>query len=222
MVTLAPNSGNCAVLETPMIPRHRSEELLHAVRGGDSIACRAFIEEHMPRMTAVARRFFRCEHECADVVQEAFVSVLRSLHSFEGGASISTWLHRIVVNVCLMKIRAQSRRTQVSLDNLLPAFDEKGGHLHPVHRWSEEPLHAVGTRELRERVRESIDQLPDGYREVLILRDIEEMDTEETARTLGISVANVKVRLHRARQAVRTLLEPYVAPASPGTCMEAA
>jgi len=197
-------------------------DTLGAIRAGDPVACRTFIEQHLPRMMGVARRFFRCEHECADVAQDALVSVVRSLHSFEGEASVSTWLHRIVVNACLMRIRSRSRRPQISLDSLLPAFDDAGNHTCAVSRWSDEPIHVAGKQELRDRVRQCIDQLPDGYREVLILRDMEELDTEETARILGISVANVKVRLHRARQAIRTLLDPFMVSIQSGESVQAA
>ncbi|MCI0348669.1 MAG: sigma-70 family RNA polymerase sigma factor, partial [Acidobacteriales bacterium] len=112
---------------------------------------------------------------------------------------------------CLMKLRSQKRRAALSLDVLVPSFDEEGNHAHPVSPWPDRGIEHVERKETRKIVRECIDMLPDDYRSILILRDIEELDTDETAAMLGISQAAVKTRLHRARQALRTLLEPVLA-----------
>lgn len=182
--------------------------LLARVRCGDQIACQEFVRRHAGAMLAVARRFLRCEQEAADAVQDAFLSAFRSIHEFSGGSKLSTWLHRIVVNVCLMKLRSARSRPARSIESLLPSFDDTGHHVHRVSAWSESPPQRLHASELREKVRECINDLPDTYRTVLLLRDIEELDTGETAERLSISQAAVKVRLHRARQALRTLLEP--------------
>jgi RNA polymerase sigma-70 factor (ECF subfamily) len=168
------------------------------------------VRRHSGRMLAVARRFLRTEEDSADAVQEAFLSAFRSLKAFEGNSSLGTWLHRIVVNVCLMKLRARSRGREVPMDDLLPTFDDTGHHSHPVRVWEDNALARLTQAETRARVRACIDRLPDLYREVLLLRDIEEIDTEQTARMLSIHVGAVKTRLHRARQALRTLLEPMM------------
>jgi RNA polymerase sigma-70 factor (ECF subfamily) len=96
----------------------------------------------------------------------------------------------------------------ISIDELLPAFDDSGHHLHPVAPWSEQPCNRMERAEMQKQVRACIDLLPDDHRMVLLLRDLEELDTEQTATVLGISVPAVKTRLHRARQALRSLLEP--------------
>src|SRR5262249_45650905 len=145
---------------------------------------------------------------CADALQDAFLAAFRSIGSFEGSSGIGTWFYRIVVNACLGKLRSQYRHRECSIDELLPAFDESGHHLHPVSQWSDQAYSCIVSAETRTLVRECIDRLPDSYRSILLLRDIEELDTEQTAVLLGISVTNVKTRLHRARQALRTLLEP--------------
>jgi RNA polymerase sigma-70 factor (ECF subfamily) len=162
-------------------------------------------------MLAVARRFLGCEADSDDAVQDAFVSAFQSLDTFAGNARLATWLHRIVVNHCLMKLRQRKRRRTVSLDGLLPTFDETGHHTRPVTPWAQHPEERLSQAETRAQVRASIDRLPEPYRVVLLLRDIEERDTEETAELMGISRAAVKTRLHRARQALRTLLEPVFA-----------
>lgn len=141
-------------------------------------------------------------------MQDAFLSAFRSLGSFAGNSRLGTWLHRIVVNHCLMRLRRRSRRPTVPLDDLLPAFDEDGRHARPVAPWPDPASDPLERAETRARVRECIDRLPDAYRAVFHLRDIEGLDTDEAARLLGTSRGVVKTRLHRARQALRTLLEP--------------
>jgi RNA polymerase sigma-70 factor (ECF subfamily) len=141
-------------------------------------------------------------------VQDALVSAFASIYQFRASSQLYTWLHRIVVNACLMKLRSQKRRATVSLDALLPTFDEVGNHSHPVSSWTSDAIEHIERRETRTLVRDYIDRLPDDYRTILILRDIEELDTDETAAVLKLSRAAVKTRLHRARQALRSLLEP--------------
>jgi RNA polymerase sigma-70 factor (ECF subfamily) len=188
--------------------------LLARIRDGDECASEAFVRQHAGRMLAVARRFLRSEEDSADAVQDAFLSAFRSLDGFEGNSAVGTWLHRIVINVCLMRRRAQSRSREVRIEELLPTFDETGHHSRSVQPWEDPTLGRLTQAETRAQVRSCIDRLPDPYRQVLLLRDIEELDTERTARHLGISPGAVKTRLHRARQALRTLLEPVVGIAS--------
>ena len=184
--------------------------LLERIRGGDERACEALVRQHGGRLLAVAGRFLRTEEDSADAVQDAFLSAFRSLEGFDRNSTLGTWLHRIVVNVCLMRLRARSRSREVRMDDLLPTFDETGHHSHPVRAWEGDALARLTRAETRAHVRACIDRLPDPYREVLVLRDIEELDTEQTAQHLGINPGAVKTRLHRARQALRTLLEPLV------------
>jgi RNA polymerase sigma-70 factor (ECF subfamily) len=185
-------------------------ELLARVRRGDEPACEEFVRRFGGALFAVAGRLLRSEQDAADAVQEAFLAAFRSIHEFAGGSKISTWLHRIVVNACLMKLRSAKSRPTTSIEGLLPTFDETGHHARRIVAWEASPLERMHTEELRARVRECIDGLPEPYRVVLMLRDIEELDTSETAERLGISPAAVKVRLHRARQALRTLLDPIM------------
>jgi len=138
-------------------------------------------------------------------VQEALLSAFRAIGSFEGTARLTTWLHRIVVNAALMRLRSRRRRREDHIDDLLPRFDEDGRFAEPVVPWETDAL--LERHETRALVRRAIDRLPESYRTVLVLRDIEELDTEETAVALGLQVNAVKTRLHRARQALRTLIE---------------
>jgi RNA polymerase sigma-70 factor (ECF subfamily) len=166
-----------------------------------------FIRDYSGRLLAVAKRFLHRDEDAADAVQDALLSALQSRHTFDGNSTVYTWLYRIVVNVCLMKIRSRPRATTVPLDELLP-LEDHGCRRRPVSRVSEQAENRLEREELRAVVRACIDRLPDDYRTIVWLRDIEELDTNATAQLLDLSRAAVKTRLHRARQALRRLLEP--------------
>lgn len=150
-----------------------------------------------------------------DAVQETFLSAFKAIARFDHNARLGTWLHRIAVNACLMRLRTARRKPERAIDPLLPTFLPDGHATHPAAAWNLPPSAGIETRETQALVRTRIDELPDHYREVLLLRDIEELSTEETATLLGETQGAVKVRLHRARQALRTLLEPHFATPSP-------
>lgn len=193
--------------ESPEVEQTEAE-LIAKLRQGDARAYECLVRQYGPMLLAVARRIMRHEEDSADVVQDALLSAFRNLHTFQETARISTWLHRIVVNAALMKLRASGRRPSTSLDELLPQFDATGHHASGVARWTDNPLSQLSDAETRQQVRDSIDRLPEDYRIVILLRDIEQLDTEQTAQVLGISLPLVKTRLHRARQALRALLDP--------------
>jgi len=178
------------------------------LRAGDGEAFEALVRRETPRLLALARRLLRNEEDARDAVQDGFVSALRSLDGFGGRCQVSTWLHRITVNAALMKLRTRRRKPEGSIEDLLPGFLEDGHHARHPHEWRDTGEALLASREERDFVRAAIDRLPDSYRTVLLLRDIEDLDTAEVAQMLGVSDNVVKVRLHRARQALRTLLAP--------------
>lgn len=185
-------------------------ELVERLRARDDAAYELLVRTHTGRLLAVAQRLLRNEEDARDAVQEAFLSAFRSIDRFAGEARVGTWLHRILVNAALMKLRSRRRKPEQPIEDLLPTFLEDGHQEHPAAPWREPPDAALRRRELRLRVREAIDRLPESYRTVLLLRDIEELDTGETAAALALSESAVKTRLHRARQALRTLLDPQL------------
>lgn len=181
--------------------------LLAALRAGEESAFETLVRTQGGRMLSVARRFLGNDEDAQDAVQEAFLSAFKALAEFDGRSKLSTWLHRIVVNAALMKLRSQKRRPEQSIDDLLPKFKDDGHEAVPRTRWKNSDTEAERS-ETQRLIREQILTLPETYRTVLLLRDIEEHDTETVARMLDVSPAAVKVRLHRARQALRTLLDP--------------
>ena len=197
-------------MSTPTPEREDEAQLLAALRSGDESAYERIVRELGGRMLAVARRFVRQDDEAEDIVQEAFIQAFKNIDRFEGGSKLSTWLHRITVNAALMRLRKKSRRKEVAIEDLLPSFLDDGHRAEIGESWTERGEDVAIREETRTLVRESIDRLPDSYRNVLLLRDIEQLDTAETAETLGITVNATKTRLHRARQALRELLDPHL------------
>ena len=179
-------------------------ELVARLQRGDDAAFEAVVRLYGGRLLAVARRFLGNDADAQDAVQDAFVRAFKAIHTFEARAQLSTWLHRIVVNTALMKLRERRRKPTESIEELLPNFIDDGHQAVASRDWSDALLERKETAAL---VRDAIAMLPDQYREVLVLRDIEDRDTAETADLLGTTPNAVKIRLHRARQALRTLLD---------------
>ena len=188
--------------------------LIAQLRAGDEAAFEQVVRLYGGRLLAVARRIVGSDEDARDVVQDAFLNAFKSLDRFEGNAKLSTWLHRIAVNAALMKLRTRKRKPEQSIETLLPAFLDDGHHEERFKSWDEPIDKIMERKEARELVRRQIDALPDSYRTVLVLRDIEGLDTEETANMLGLSVNATKIRLHRARQALRSLLAPHFGSAA--------
>ena len=185
--------------------------LVAALRTGEEWAFDAVIRLYGPRLLAVARRMCTNEEDARDVLQSAYLNAFRSLHAFAGSAQLSTWLHRIVVNTALMRLRTRRRKPEESIEALLPAFQEDGHHVEQFSDWGMPADRLLERESVRSTVRACIAQLPDTYREVLMLRDIEELPTAEVAALLHVTPNTVKVRLHRARQALSTLLRRELA-----------
>ena len=193
--------------------------LVAALRQGHDWAFEMVVRTYGGRLYAVARRICRNDEDARDVVQSAYLSAFRSLDRFEGASQLSTWLHRIVVNVALMRLRSRRRKPEESLESLLPAFHADGHHVEEFSDWTIPVDRLLEREEICATVRNCIALLPDNYRQVLLLRDIEELSTGDVATVLSMTPTAVKVRLHRARQALSTLLRRNLRPsetASPG------
>jgi len=182
-------------------------DFIGRLQAGDDEACEMLVRKFGGPMLSVAKRYMRDEEEARDVVQEAFLQAFRAIGTFRAESRLSTWLHRITVTTALMKLRSRRRRREESIDDLLPTFSEDGHRVESCREWEEDPEEALGRQQTRAIVRNCIARLPKSYRIVLTLRDIDDVDTREAADILGISETAVKVRLHRARQALRELLD---------------
>jgi RNA polymerase sigma-70 factor (ECF subfamily) len=184
------------------------EPLLSRLRAGEAAAFEELVRAETGRLLAVTRRILPTEDDARDAVQDAFLFAFRSLDRFQGQSRLSTWLHRIAVNAALMKLRTKRRKREEPIDPLLPSYLDDGHHAARFAKW-DDPTEMIERAENKALIRRLIGELPDAYRTVLLLRDIEGLDTEETAKLLETTPNAVKVRLHRARQALRTLLAPH-------------
>ncbi len=151
--------------------------------------------------------------DAEEVAQETLLKVFQSFDQLREPEHVRSWVFRIAKNACLMKRRRSvfAPKQELSLDEFLPAMEHEGGQVKiEIADWSQLPDERVLQTELGDVLRKSIAELPDGYRSVLLLRDVEELSTEETAQILDMSADNVKTRLHRARLAVRQKLDQYL------------
>lgn len=181
--------------------------LLARIQAGDKTACAECIEQHSAAVYRLALRLMRNEAEAEDVVQETFVSAFKAIDSFEGHSRLATWLYRIANNVALMRLR----RVQPVLVAVDEPVREADGRETPreLFDWCCLPEQDFETAEARAELEGAIAALPESLRSVFVLRELEGLSTEEAAEALGISVDNVKTRLHRARLRLRERLSEY-------------
>lgn len=187
------------------------KELLDCLRNGENRCYEILVRRFGPQVLKTAKRYLRSEADAADCFQETFLAIFESINKFEQRSSFNTWIRGIAVNQCLMRIRAQGRRKEDSIEHLLPVFDENGNRIRSFTANRTSAIaDSIDTSQTKIIVREKINELPDDYRLVLLLRDIDGYSTNETATILGIKVNAVKTRLHRARSALRSLLKPVL------------
>ncbi|MCI0518538.1 MAG: sigma-70 family RNA polymerase sigma factor [Woeseiaceae bacterium] len=184
-------------------------ELVDCLRAGENRCYELFVRRFGPKVLAIARRYLRSIADADDCFQDTFMAIFDNIGTFEQRSSLGTWVRGVTVKQCLMRIRAAGRRREESIEHLLPEFDAHGSRVQTDHANRASGFgEALDESRLRLFVRAKIDDLPDDYRITLLLRDIDGYSTRETADILGIQVNAVKTRLHRARSALRSLLEP--------------
>jgi RNA polymerase sigma-70 factor (ECF subfamily) len=181
--------------------------LLASAAAGDAGALEALMSRHSARVYRLAYGISRNTADAEEIVQDVFLQMVLKGGSFEGRAALGTWLYRVTTNTALNKRRGKRHQMETSLDDVLPTFTadghREGDRAYLVADWSATPDRELLSGESRRILEEAIDRLPDHYRAVLVLKDVEELSNEEVAEAVGDSVAAVKTRLHRARMAVR-------------------
>jgi len=190
--------------------------LVERLRGGDTGALEILMERYASRVFRVARGIARTDADAEEVVQDVFLALARKIEGFEGRAAIGTWIYRVATNAALLKRRGKRHQVETSLEESLPVFKDDGHRDGPraylLADWSQTPERDLLEGETRAVLSRAIDQLPEAYRVVLILRDVEELSNEEAARILDESVSSIKSRLHRARMALREQVTRHLAP----------
>jgi RNA polymerase sigma-70 factor (ECF subfamily) len=178
------------------LKKAKDGELVRLAKQGDSRAFDELVTRYQNKIYRLARRMTPTEEDAEDVLQEAFVKAYKSLKGFKGESRFSTWLYRITVNLALMKLRKRKLDT-VPLDQPIETRD--GVVQRDIEDSGMDPLEKLIAAESREILDEAVADLPAGHRAVFVLRDVEKLSTEDTARVLGITVPAVKSRLHRTR-----------------------
>lgn len=184
------------------------ENLIARAKKGDFDAFEALITRYEDKVYRLAFRFMRNETEAKEIVQDTLLSVWRKLDSFKGDSQFGSWLFRVTANAALMRLRSQKRHAETSTEELPPGFLDKyqstyGQIMSYGENWSKRPDEELQSEELRRQIQTAVDQLPEIYRTVFLVRDVDGLSTEETAEALGLSIPTVKTRLHRARMALR-------------------
>lgn len=190
--------------------------LIDRLRAQDASVLEALMERHAPRVFRVAFGITRSHADAEEVVQDVFLTLFRKIHTFEGRAALGSWIYRVTTNAALQKRRGQRAAREVVLEPPLPAFNADGRRAgDPASRgadWSRTPEADLLSQEMRGILSKAMDGLPDQYRAVLVLRDIEGLSNEEVAQVVGDTVPAVKSRLHRARMALREELTRHLGP----------
>lgn len=167
--------------------------------------------DHAPRIYNLARRLMNNDADAEDVTQEVLLQVLRKLHTFRGDASLPTWLHRVTVNTALAHRKKKARRDAQQLpDPLEENFSGNGNHhTQAVRPWSVRPDQIALNRETHQVIEAAIAKLPENYRDIYVLSDVEGVPNSEIGEMLDLNLPAVKSRLHRARLLMRDALAPY-------------
>jgi RNA polymerase sigma-70 factor (ECF subfamily) len=181
--------------------------LVERLRGGDPAALDELMARYAQRVWRLARGVTRNDADAEEVVQDVFLTLSRKGDTFEGRSALGSWIYRVTMNAALNKRRGKRAEVEVSLEDMLPTYRSDGHRAgepgYVLMDWSRGPDAELLSAEARAVIRRTIDRLPARYRAVLVMRDIEELSTEETAAALGETVAAVKSTLHRARMALR-------------------
>ncbi len=197
-------------MASQITPETCDRELVHRAKAGDLDAFEVLTNRYERRVYSLALRMLRQEQDAEDVTQQTFLSVLENLGGFRGEASFSTWLLRIATHAALKIIRKRKGLDTIPLEEATEAADGLETVPHPeyIADWRRSPEELVHRNEIRRLLDEALARLDEKHRLVFLLRDVEGLSVKETADVLGLSEANIKVRLLRARLQLRELLTP--------------
>lgn len=184
-------------------------ELSRRLREQDESAYEELLNLYSNKVFRLAISLVKHKEDAEDVTQDVFLTVCSRISDLKENKALSSWIYRITVNASLMKIRKSGRSEQVSFEENLPRFDQNGMHVKPVKDWSENPEEKASSKEVMDFIRENLKELPESYKVVFLLRDLEELSNNEVAEVLDISLTAVKSRLHRARLFMRERLTKY-------------
>jgi len=185
--------------------------LVQSLRMGEDSGYETLVRSFGPQVLAIARRYLRSEADAADCFQDTFIAIFQNIENFQRRSSFRQWVRGVAVKQCLMKIRKRQRRREDSIEHMLPTFNDRGERVDVASPGQKSEVgEMLDAEKIRRLVRANIDHLPQDHRLVLLLRDIDGYSTSETACILGIKINAVKTRLHRARSALKFMIEPLL------------
>ena len=186
-----------------MATAETDEQLVRKAQDDDERAFGELVHRYEAKVYSLALKMLRNPEDAEDVLQDTFLRAYRGIKSFQGNSTISTWIYRITANSALMRLRRKQLPT-VSIDDA----DEREAPIN-IADWAPGPAEQLLTKETQQAMNDAVESLPPEFRQVFVLRDVEEMSNSEVAEILDLSVAAVKSRLHRARLKVRDRLATY-------------
>ena len=186
------------------------EELITQLCNGEESSYIFLMRKYGRRLYAIAKRYTNSDEDTKDCVQQTYIKVFSNINKFEKRSSLWTWMRRIIINISIKTVQSKHRGQEIPISDLLPDIDSDDIRTETNWQFKESVDVIISRKESAEMVRNAIYSLPQDYRMVLLLRDIEGYTTEEVADILEISISASKTRLHRARSALKKLLEPLM------------
>ena len=193
-----------------LTPAGEDDELLAGLRAGTSSAVDELLGLYQGKIFNLAMSILKNESDAEEAAQDVFMTVIRKVETFQGNSAFYSWIYRICVNTCLMRLRGKRRNETVSIEEFMPVFTDEGMHASPMDDWSKEVERDALNEELGQVIRKYTEELSEKYRVVFVLSDVEGLSNEETAKILGLTVPAIKSRLHRARLYLREQLSRYL------------
>jgi RNA polymerase sigma-70 factor (ECF subfamily) len=184
--------------------------LLEELRKGTPQAVEMLFDRFHGKIYSLAMSILKNESDAEEAAQDVFLTVVQKAHTFKGNSALYSWIYRICVNTCLMRLRGKRRGETVSIEDFMPVFTEDGMHASLIDDWSKEVERKALDKELGQVIKRFTGNLSEKYRVVFVLSDVEGLSNEETAQILGLTVPAVKSRLHRARLYLRDQLARYL------------
>ena len=185
------------------------EALVSEFQAGKREAYDKIADIYQKKIYNLSYNLTRNQMDAQDVTQEVLLTLFRKINMFQGKSAFSSWVYRITLNASYMKLRTKKKEPNISIDEMLPSFNEAGFQQKKIQDWSENTESLMFTNETREVIKNAVDLLPEKEKVVFLLRDVEGLSTEKTGKILDLTVPAVKSRLHRARLFLRKKLSNY-------------
>ena len=193
----------------PKENKQTEEALVREFQAGNQGAYDQIADIYQKKIYSLSYNLTRNQMDAQDVTQEVLLTLFRKINMFQGKSAFSSWVYRITLNTSYMKLRSKKKEPNISIDEVMPFFNEAGFQQQKINDWSENTESLIFTNETRSVIKNAVDLLPEKEKVVFLLRDVEGLSTEKTGEILDLTTPAVKSRLHRARLFLRKKLSNY-------------